>query len=264
MLNIPNYIFEFAYFTPHLVLCLLSFFIVKKLFNNKKNKDDKPFDNRQRPPKKLDLFKTSLPMFGVTISTAVMSHFDILMLNYYTSSEAVGIYAIYVKIVVITTLASQSINSMFAPTVSKLHSANKTNELKSFAKKATLLSFGTTLTLSLGFIVIHKPFLGLYGPQFLSELTTLYILILSSVCTGFFGPVGLFLNMTGHQNTFFKIISFAAILNAILNVILIPQWGAQGAAAATLISMVTWNILATRVVLKEFQYTILWTRNAFA
>jgi O-antigen/teichoic acid export membrane protein len=153
---------------------------------------------------------------------------------------------------------------MFAPTVSKLHSANKTNELKSFAKKATLLSFGTTLTLSLGFIVIHKPFLGLYGPQFLSELTTLYILILSSVCTGFFGPVGLFLNMTGHQNTFFKIISFAAILNAILNVILIPQWGAQGAAAATLISMVTWNILATRVVLKEFQYTILWTRNAFA
>jgi O-antigen/teichoic acid export membrane protein len=46
MLNIPNYIFEFAYFTPHLVLCLLSFFIVKKLFNNKKNKDDKPFDNK--------------------------------------------------------------------------------------------------------------------------------------------------------------------------------------------------------------------------
>lgn len=257
--KIPEQNLLYMYFMPQLVVCILSFYFVNKTFYLQSRDSTAQQDSKSLLPTSYSLIKSSFPMFGVTISTAIIAHFDILMLNYFTSSATVGIYAIYAKIIIITSLATSSINAMFAPTVSKLFAAKNLNELKIFAKKTTLLSFSLSLALILIFILIHKPFLSLYGQEFLKELPTLYVLIFCSLISSFFGPVGLYLNMTGHQSSFFRIIFLAALMNIVINALLIPVWGSPGAAVATLICVVTWNILATRKVLREFGYTIVWS-----
>jgi len=263
-LKVPAHYFQYFYFVPQVILCALSFYFVHSVYSQK-SKD--AFNKKPSPkalPTKASLIKTSFPMFGITISTAIIAHFDILMLNHFTSPGTVGVYAIYAKIVIISSLATQTINSMFAPTVSRLFSANKFDELKIFAKKTTFLSFSVSITLTAIFLLIHKPFLGLYGDDFLTELPTLYTLLFSSVVISFFGPVGFYLNMTGHQASFFKIILLAACMNIVLNILLIPTWGAFGAAFATLLCVLTWNILATLKTLKEFKHTIVWTGGFYA
>ena len=65
--------------------------------------------------------------------------------------------------------------------------------------------------------------------------------------------------MTGHQNSFLRIILVAAFLNAILNYIFIPIYGIYGAAAATLIATLTSSVFATIKIKSVNKYTLLWT-----
>ena len=262
-LNVSEYNFQYVYFLPLLTMGFLSFFFVFKTFEIKIKNDKRPLEQSPLPTKR-SLIRVSLPMFGVTLSGAIIAHFDILMLNFYTTPSVVGVYSIYVKIVAITALGTQSINAMFAPTVSRLFSSDKNHELKSFAKRATLLSFTVTLGLSLPVILFHEPLLLLYGPAFLGNTSTLFIILVSSIVSSFFGSAGLYLNMTGHQVAFFRIMIFAALMNVGLNVIFIPLWGATGAALATLLSVVTWNLLATRKILLEHKFTLIWSGGRYA
>ena len=49
--------------------------------------------------------------------------------------------------------------------------------------------------------------------------------------------------MTGHERDTATGVGIAAAVNVTLNVLLIPLWGIEGAAIATAISLMTWNIL---------------------
>lgn len=262
--NYPEHQFQYLYFSPLLLMSILSFYFVNRVFTLKSLKTEPRIIDDAIIPTKTSLITTSIPMFGVTISTTVISHFDILMLNYYYPPDIVGVYSVYAKITAVTAFATHSINSMFAPTVSRLFSSNKRSELRNFAKKTTLLSFSISLLLTFLLLLTHKPILGFYGAEFTLELSTLYVLLLSSLVSSFCGSVGLYLNMTGQQTPFFRIMLFAALINIALNVLLIPLLGSLGAAWATLASVLTWNLLATRRILKEFKYTLVWSGGFYA
>lgn len=255
-------LFQYFYFLPIITVGILSFYFVDRTFSQKLKQNDTPYTKAFKKPSSSSLIRTSFPMFGVTISTAIIAHFDILMLNYFTTSNSVGVYSIYAKIVMLSTFATQSINSMFAPSISRLFSSDQLTDLKYFAKKTTLLSFTCSLMLTITVLIFHKPLLGFYGDDFLQDLPTLYVLLLSSLVSSFFGSVGLYLNMTGHQTHFFRIMLLAAIMNIVFNMLLIPLLGALGAALATLFSVFTWNILATRKIFVEFNYTLLWSGSS--
>jgi O-antigen/teichoic acid export membrane protein len=62
------------------------------------------------------------------------------------------------------------------------------------------------------------------------------------------GSVGLLMAMTGHQVESSIVLAVSAGLNVGLNYLLIPRYGLVGAALATGISTVVWNVtLAVRV-----------------
>lgn len=60
-----------------------------------------------------------------------------------------------------------------------------------------------------------------------------------------FGPVGQLAIHTGHEKGTAVVIGVGAMINVILNVLLIPQWGMFGAAIATAVSLTAWNLLLT-------------------
>jgi O-antigen/teichoic acid export membrane protein len=55
--------------------------------------------------------------------------------------------------------------------------------------------------------------------------------------------VGLLLNMSGHEKDTVVGSGIAVVVNLVLNLALIPAWGMTGAAAATTLSLVTWNLI---------------------
>ena len=54
--------------------------------------------------------------------------------------------------------------------------------------------------------------------------------------------------MTGKQKKLNNILISGLIVNVVLNLVLIPIYGIEGAAIATLISMVFWNSLIVAVI----------------
>jgi O-antigen/teichoic acid export membrane protein len=67
------------------------------------------------------------------------------------------------------------------------------------------------------------------------------------------GSASLLLVMTGHERDAAVGLGIGALLNIVLSLILIPQWGLEGAAVATTISMVAWNLLLVAFVFKRLQ-----------
>ena len=64
--------------------------------------------------------------------------------------------------------------------------------------------------------------------------------------------------MTEYQNIFKWIIIFAVIINIVLNIFLIPSYGIFGAAIASMISLVLWNILSCMYIYRKFKISTIW------
>ena len=262
VLNIKGAYFIYFYYVPHFVLAFMAFclavrqFKIKGLSKNQYHNQHKSSTTHQAElPTYFEILTVSVPMLGVTLSNAVITNTDILMLSSFTNDKTVGIYSIYVKLAAIMWVAMSAINSMYAPKAAKLHGAGKIQELKVLTKRSAFLSFSFSCLVLLFISIIHHPVLSLYGTDFLLHTTAFYILLISVLCNSFFGSIGVLLNMTGMQNRFFVIMLTAALLNIALNYILIPKIGPTGAALATLITVIYWNTLALLTVKSEFGFT---------
>ena len=60
--------------------------------------------------------------------------------------------------------------------------------------------------------------------------------------------------MTGNQNIYASILLIGALLNIVLNLILIPLYGINGAALASMSSLIVWNLSMVLVVKKKFGF----------
>lgn len=94
------------------------------------------------------------------------------------------------------------------------------------------------------------------GREFLVGMDSLFILLIGQLISVLCGSVLVLLNMTGNQWTVQTILVTAAILNIMLNAILIPNLGIEGAAWATTISTIFWNVWGIRAVRKKLGFWV--------
>lgn len=262
--NVSSANYTYLHFWPYILLCALSFSLILRRFSREIGSVDDCKISASSVPSHKKILQTAFPMFGVTVSTVLLTHFDVIMLNHYWTKEVVGVYFVYVKISTLTIFATRSINSMLAPTISTLFKKGDQQDFKHFLKKATLLSFSCTLIMSIFIFMVHKPLLSYFGDEFLLDKNVLFILLAGTLVSSYFGSVGLFLNMTGRQKNFFKVMMGAALINVVLNTLLIPGFGIYGAAVSTFISVVYWNLAATYIIYRASGYTLIWTKCSHA
>jgi O-antigen/teichoic acid export membrane protein len=261
-LNINGNQFIYFYYAPHFALAMLVFYIVMKRFLNRihteadvDQKSQLESSHLAQLPTYPGILKVAIPMLGVTLSNAVIINTDILMLSSFTDEQTVGIYSVYVKIAALMGIAIAAVNSMYAPKAARLFGSGKVQELKVLTKRATFLSFSVSCAALACILLVHKPLLSLYGAVFSNHMSAFYILLFSMLCNSYYGSIGMLLNMTGKQNRFFIIMSTAALINAVLNYYLIPEFGPIGAAWATLATVLYWNTLAAITVKTSFGFT---------
>ena len=193
----------------------------------------------------------SFPMSFSLISLLIMQSFDIYVLeNYYTFRE-VAYYGIAIKISAVVGIILTSINATIAPKISKLFFGNNFNDLDKLIKKATKLNAILTIPLILFLIVFSSLILSFFGQGYLNAQKALYIILAGQVVNALCGPVALYLNMTGRQVFFQKVLLLVLMLNIILNLVLIPKYEMVGAAISTAFSFVLWNIFGLIFILKK-------------
>ena len=103
------------------------------------------------------------------------------------------------------------------------------------------------LILTILFIFSHFV-LGLFGENYVLAKEALLFLLAGQFFVSLCGPGAIYLNMTGKQKKLNIILILGLVLNVVLNLALIPTYGIEGAAVATLTSMIFWNSIIVVVI----------------
>jgi len=169
---------------------------------------------------------------------AIYGQTDKMMLKQMLSEEAVGYYSLASTINNMWVFVLAAIIDSITPTIISLYKKNKDlYERKNRQLYAIVLY--TSFAVAIGMILFGRVFIHLvYGDAFLQAVGPLRIICWYTA----FSYLGVARNawiVCENQQKYLKYITGgAAIANVLLNLLLIPLWGASGAATASLITQI--------------------------
>ncbi len=239
LILVTTNIYYFA--TINIVYNLVLLVLYLKIINNEGVffKDAFKFYNPKMM--KLLLYRAT-PLILASISIPIFMQSDLVMVNYILGPGAAGIFSAAVKLTLPWTLIATAIVTAIFPYLVSIANNQyglnkKTMEVSSFLFwGATILAIIVSLNSE---FIIHL----LYGDEFI-ESSVILSLQIWTCAIAFLGPVGSrWLIIKGLQKIeLYKTLS-AAIINVLLNVLMIPEYGLIGASVASLISYFIANIL---------------------
>ncbi len=186
--------------------------------------------------------KSSLAFAAIGAFNIILNQLDILMIAGMVSNAATGLYAAAVKVSNLVIFVLTAVNVVISPIISELYAKRDFDRLaKILAVSARLTTLGAT-TVVVGLLFLSNDILGMFGEYFRSAHETLAILLIAQVINTAAGSVGFLMNMCGYQNYSIRALGLSATINIIANCVLIPKYGINGAAYATITSTVIWNL----------------------
>jgi O-antigen/teichoic acid export membrane protein len=198
-----------------------------------------------------EFYNFSIPLAFKNIGTFLYSRIDWLMIGLFLTQSNVGIYKVALILSSLIVMPLTAFNQLFPPVASRLYSSDKTAELQAVYQTVTRWTLTVALVPALGILIYRRQLLGVFGTEFTAGASVLVLLTVAKLTNCAVGPCGYVLMMTEHQ--YLNLINqwVLGILNAVLNYVLIVNYGFIGAAIATASVLAGINIL--RVV--EVWYT---------
>jgi O-antigen/teichoic acid export membrane protein len=185
----------------------------------------------------------SMPMVMSASMHYVIAHIGVIMLGVFRTEEEVGFYIAAMKLATVTSFLLNAVNSMAAPKFAELFHNDRKDDVFQVARKASKLIFYATTPILFALIVGGRFLLCLlFGEGFAVAYAALVFLAIGQFVNSAAGSTGIFMNMTGNEKAFRNIVMIAAVLNVMMNILLIPGLGIVGAAVAGMISVASWNV----------------------
>ncbi len=194
-------------------------------------------------PAAKEMLLFSLPLMGVTMFELMLSWTDTLMLGGFKSSNEVGLYNVAYPIAVFIAFPVVAMGQIYVPVASGLYSKGSMRELKrNFSITTKWVSLATLPLFLILFLFPETVLTFLFGSNYAEASSTLRILSVGFMIRNLFGPNGAFLIAIGKSQFMMWVTLAAAILNVILNVLLIPPFGIEGAAIASVSTIAFINV----------------------
>ena len=232
-----------AFLASFLLLSLTTLIQVGLLFKklNLPKNNDYNFSYHQ-------IFARSYPMALSAIAYFIMQSVDIIILTAYEGFESIAYYSVAVKLATVTALALMSVIIVVAPKIAEIYSTNDFEKLNKLINDSARIIFVISIPVLIILFVFSDFMLGLFGENYVLAREALLLLLGGQFFSSLCGPGAVYLNMTGKQKKLNTILILGLGINVILNLVLIPAYGIEGAAVATLISMIFWNSLIVAVI----------------
>lgn len=192
------------------------------------------------------LIRYSFPLLITATLLNLMSWIDTIMLGYFKSPEVVGVYNAVYPIVGFLSLVIASMGYVYVPVASKLWGLNKTKPVGSIYAVMTKWCFLLTFPI-FALIFVYPEFLitKLYGAEYVGGTTVLRILAMGFIANSYFGFNYHTLLASGDSDFLMKCSVASAGINAVINFMLIPEYGMIGAAIGTAVSYASIEVSMT-------------------
>ena len=182
--------------------------------------------------------KPILVLFALSTTVTIYVSSDTTILGFFCGDRTVGIYSVSVKVY---SVVKNILASVLVVSIPRLSSILGTGNREEFNRIAFNV-YNTLITLAVpvivGVIILRKDIVWvLSGTEYMASTSSLSILSIALLfCLGawFWGQC--ILIPLKKENTLFKITVFSAVINVVLNLLLIPIWQEKAAAFTTVIA----------------------------
>jgi O-antigen/teichoic acid export membrane protein len=243
-----------AFLLSMLVAIVFSLFLLKKPFfeiaSEKKEKEDYS-----------SLLRDVLP-FGIMISIIssfwmLINYTDRIMIGYFLPEGAVAIYTFATSLAMLIMIFPSAITAIFFPLVSGLFGEGKKDEMKNVALTSVRWLLFIIMPLALVLLAFPETLLDMfYGSDYSVGGIALAIFTLGLLIRSLSIMHALVLAGMRLVRIEIKVAAISASANVLLNLIMIPLFGIEGAAAASACAFATATFLFVHYVKREVGFGI--------
>ncbi|MFC7053387.1 GNAT family N-acetyltransferase [Hansschlegelia quercus] len=187
--------------------------------------------------------KVSLPIFMVEGFYLLLAYTDVIVLSAFREPHEVGVYYAAVKVMSLVAFVSFSVSAAVAHRFTEYAVAGDREKLSTMVIDAARWTFWPSLGGSVIVLALGWPILWLFGENFTAGYPLLFVIAIGLLARASVGPLERLLNMLGEQNLCAGVYASAFVLNIALCVLLVPAFGAMGAAAATASTLVIETVI---------------------
>lgn len=192
----------------------------------------------------------SIPFLGMAFSNTLIVYADRIMLGLLHSYSEAGMYLVATRNASLLMVCFGCIQFVIGSKIVKVHRESK-EKLQNMASLHVylLVALGTFGFACLFFI--SDFLITLFGEEFLSSKSAFLVLIVSYFLLFLGGAPTQYLFMMGESKSALRIIVLSMVVNILLNLILIPEYGGYGASIATGVSLLVKTIFGSFTLFKK-------------
>ena len=186
---------------------------------------------------------------------AVSDRVDLLIMGMTGEAAQVAVYAVAVRFAQTVTVAASAASTAMAPHLVELFPdlrAGRREAIQALLRNTARTCLYISLLALAGFWALGPLFLALFGPHYEMAHAPLMILACGQAASALFGPAAGVATLAGAPRIAITGIAIGVAVNVTLNLLLVPQFGAVGAATATACGMLSAAVM-----------TWAWTRAYF-
>lgn len=200
----------------------------------------------------------SLKRFAILAALSIVfSQQPVLLTSLLASAEEVGYLKIAISAGLVISLPLLVTNQAITPRLTVAANENDRLQMKRLSKKAARFSLLLALPAGVMLMVFSREVIGsVFGVAYLDGGGgVLSIIVIGQLVNVACGPVVLILNMSGKEKSTLVWMFVSLCLTTVASILLIPGYGAIGAALAASFGVILWNLLLLWEVKRQFGFS---------
>lgn len=181
--------------------------------------------------------RIALPIFLVEGFYYLLTNSDVVMVALYVEPDQVATYFAAAKTIALVHFVFFAVKAGMTPRFAALVAEKDRTELARSAVTAARWTFWSSLLVGAIVLALGPFFLSLFGSGYTTGYSVMAILFAGIAAKAFVGPGEALLMMSGEQKICAMVYFAALIINIAGNLALIPHFGINGAATATMAAM---------------------------
>ncbi|MCW4469153.1 flippase [Flavobacterium sp. MFBS3-15] len=201
-----------------------------------------------------ELIKTASPMMFSGLFLFLLNWTDVLILGTMVDKTQVGIYYNAFRAGSVGSLVIISVNLIIMPKMAELYGKGNLSDFKKLVNNTTRIVAGLSVPVTAGLILMAPFILSFFDEQAVEGAETMIIIAVGVFVSAALGNVDQILNMSGNARIFRNISLACFFVNIVLNYYLIPLYGINGSAWASLITNVLLNVVCVLYIKKKLGF----------
>lgn len=191
------------------------------------------------------LMRTGGRLLSISILQMTIVWSPTLMLGVWGSAGDVGVYSAAFRVSLLVSFVVSAVNIIAAPKFASLFARGDLRSLERVARTSATVGLCVSGPILLGVLMAPGWVMGLFGPEFRIGSALLVIMAIGEFVNAATGSVGYLLLMTGNERSYNANLAFSATFCVMLCLVLVPRFGAMGAAISTCMAGIVANLLST-------------------